>query len=121
MKPNMNDIRKALFSLDDTIVPIRLMQQFLAYLPSPDEVNALLEYKDNPDAPLSFADRFLLELVQIDRYEYRIRALLFKSNFDERLCDIQEVCFHHPFHVHNAMYLIYLVYIDLKFRIEGIE
>lgn len=89
MKPTLSDVRKALLSMDETIIPLQLIKQVLVYLPTEDEQKALKKFKNDIPSNLSLADRFLLEVMQIDRYEFRIKALIFKANFDEKLRDLQ--------------------------------
>jgi hypothetical protein len=86
LKVSFGDIRRAILQLDFNVMTRQLITQFLKYVPTAEEIGQLSQYKDNP-SELTRADRFLVEMLKVDRYEHRLKAMDFYVRFEERLAD----------------------------------
>jgi hypothetical protein len=66
------------------------VSQLIKFLPSPEEIGLLSAYKDIAPDNLAKADRFLVEMLRMDRYDLCLRIFDFKNTFDERIHDIKD-------------------------------
>ncbi|ORY08436.1 FH2-domain-containing protein [Basidiobolus meristosporus CBS 931.73] len=76
-------IREAIVNMNENIITELMLHQLLQYIPSAEEKGLLAEYKDNPEK-LAKPDAFCVEMMKIDRYEQRLRAMHFKSTYFEK-------------------------------------
>ncbi|KAI9146343.1 hypothetical protein BKA69DRAFT_1034590 [Paraphysoderma sedebokerense] len=82
------DLRQAILQLDFEVMTPQIIKQFLKYVPSAEEIGQLNAYKDNRVVNLAKADRFFVEMLRIDRYEHRLKAINYMCSFDERYKDL---------------------------------
>ncbi|KAK9694040.1 hypothetical protein K7432_013605 [Basidiobolus ranarum] len=82
-------IREAILNLNENILTEILIRQFLQFMPSAEERGLLAEYKETPEK-LAKADAFCAEMMKIDRYEQRLRAMHFKQTYFERYIALNE-------------------------------
>lgn len=85
----LNELKQAILTSDSTVLSVQMASQLLAFTPTPEEVGLLQAFKDSPPENLAKADRFLLEMTKLDRYEPRLKAFILKSQFDERYRDVK--------------------------------
>lgn len=83
LKCNFYDIRKAILQMDQNVLTEQMVKQFLQYIPTPEEIGMLAVYKDD-NSSLAKADAFLVEMMKINRYEARLKGMLFKYSYMER-------------------------------------
>jgi dishevelled associated activator of morphogenesis len=88
LKLSNEQIRQAVMTMDpnDTLDK-DMVEQLLKFIPSKEEYELLkanLSEMDN----FSRADRFMLEMSHVPRYEKRLNALYFTKNFHERISEI---------------------------------
>ena len=89
LRMSFPEIRKAILVIDDTLLTEQLLKNFLEYIPALEEVEALAIYMQGDAAKnLGLAEQFFIEMLRIERYEQRLRALYFKRRFQERMDEI---------------------------------
>lgn len=59
IKMPFKDLRKEILAVNDQIVTDNMLNQFLNYVPTSEEISALEPYKETPDV-LQISDRFFL-------------------------------------------------------------
>jgi len=80
------DLRKCILRCDTSVLTENLLQTLIQYLPTPDQLNKLLEYKDEYD-DLAEAEQFALSLANIKRLVPRLKSLRFMLHFPELVQD----------------------------------
>lgn len=114
LKMEYSAIRKAIMSVNDDVLSDNLLSQLLNYIPTPEEEKALEPFSKNP-AQLASADQFFVEILQIPRYEQRLRALAFRKTLSDKLLDIR------PVRIYLAgCYLAYLVALATRVGRQGL-
>ena len=89
VKISFRELRLAILKLDEHILTPQLAMQLLTYAPTAEEIGLLQNFKQSPPEHLAKPDRFLLEMMSIDRYEARLKSCLIKQSFDERWRDLK--------------------------------
>ncbi|PVU96080.1 hypothetical protein BB561_001399 [Smittium simulii] len=83
------ELKSAIVTLDNSVISENLLKQFLVYAPSPEEKALLSAQKQNDLSSLAKADRFLVEMCSIFRYEKRLSVMVTRLSWDERYRDLQ--------------------------------
>uniref|UniRef100_A0A914V0N7 FH2 domain-containing protein n=1 Tax=Plectus sambesii TaxID=2011161 RepID=A0A914V0N7_9BILA len=92
LKLTNKEMRHAALSMDERgLVPRDLLDQLLKFIPTKEEVSLLNEAVETSKSVrvLAAADRFLLEMSKIPRYEERIKCLHIIRTFRERVDDVK--------------------------------
>ncbi|XP_052817061.1 delphilin-like isoform X2 [Mya arenaria] len=89
LKLSLGEVRQALYMLDEAILTPELLRQLLAYAPNKQEMEQLDSYNGDIEE-LSRADRFTYEMSRVPGYEQRLKALVFKDNFQEKITEMKE-------------------------------
>ncbi|KAJ3049045.1 Diaphanous [Rhizophlyctis rosea] len=87
-----DQIRKFIIEMDTNQLPEPMVKQFLAAVPTNEEVETLKEFVGGNEAKLKDvgkAELFLWEMTKVPRLEQRLNAMLFKLRFLERVSDIR--------------------------------
>jgi hypothetical protein len=88
----IEELQQAVLQMDDTVIPVTVAEQLLAYAPTPEDRSALQPFKeDTLREKLAKPDRFLLEIDSIPRYEGRLRAMVLRATFDDRAKDVEHM------------------------------
>lgn len=103
---SFQEIKSALFEMDESKLTEQLLKSFLTYCPTSEELSILAAYRGKVEE-LSKADRFFLETNTIDHYEDRLQALYFKHRFNDRLAELAPVRFY--------LYIIYIYFFIFSF------
>uniref|UniRef100_A0A3Q4AJ45 Uncharacterized protein n=1 Tax=Mola mola TaxID=94237 RepID=A0A3Q4AJ45_MOLML len=82
------DIRTAIFEVNEKILTESMVQNLIKQLPSPDQLIALGEMKDEYD-DLAESEQFGVVMSAIKRLMPRLKAILFKLQFEEQLNNIK--------------------------------
>ncbi|XP_076359239.1 disheveled-associated activator of morphogenesis 1-like isoform X2 [Tachypleus tridentatus] len=81
------DICKMILDMDhEDQLPKDMLEQLLKFTPNPEE-KALLEEHRSEIESMARADRFLYEISRVVHYEQRVKTLLYKKKFQERISD----------------------------------
>ncbi|ORZ35123.1 hypothetical protein BCR44DRAFT_97807 [Catenaria anguillulae PL171] len=86
IKASFGDIRRAILGLDFDVMTRPVITQFLKYVPTAEEIGKLTQYKDDT-AGLHKADAFFVEMIKIERYEHRLKAMDYYLRFNERIAE----------------------------------
>ncbi|KAI8852793.1 hypothetical protein BC829DRAFT_430386 [Chytridium lagenaria] len=86
---SMREICNAIENVNEDIITEAVVKQFLSFLPSPDEMRKLKDFKGDPSS-LRRAEQFLIELVQIQHIEEILSCIQFKLSFPERFKSLDE-------------------------------
>ncbi|ESO84151.1 hypothetical protein LOTGIDRAFT_155476 [Lottia gigantea] len=89
LKMSISDIKHAIYSMDEDILTPELLKQLLNYSPSKHEQELYDSFTGDVDS-FSNADRFAYETSQIPNYEQRLKAMLFKASFKEKITEMKE-------------------------------
>lgn len=79
-------IIKALDTLDTEVLPRHVLAELLKFIPTDEESLQLRQY-ENESSQLASAERFLYHVSHIPRYGEKIKALHFKTSWDELIDD----------------------------------
>ena len=112
IKIPFKDLRKEILGVNDQIVTDNMLNQFLNYVPTSEEVASLEPYKDTPEQ-LQIADRFFLmvsppililsvnatdlippfsaQASSIPQYHVRLKCMMFRKNCQNRINEIKPV------------------------------
>lgn len=88
IKMTFFEIKEAILSVDDEKLEDNMLVQFLNYVPTAEETKALEPFKGEPEK-LAASDAFMLELSSISRLENRLRSMVFRRQFAEKLKEIR--------------------------------
>lgn len=89
IKPTLEDIARAVATLDDAAMDEESVGYMIKYLPTSDEVESVRLYDGDPDR-LGKAERYFRALVAVPGYESKLRALQFKQGFRAAVSQIRE-------------------------------
>ncbi|XP_076255842.1 diaphanous related formin 1 isoform X2 [Rhynchophorus ferrugineus] len=81
-----DDIKKALLRCDESILTDNVTQQLIQYLPPPDQLNKLQEFKDQYK-DLTEAEQFCVKMSEVKRLLPRLKSLSFKHHYVEMVQD----------------------------------
>ncbi|KAJ6236902.1 protein diaphanous [Anaeramoeba flamelloides] len=82
------EIKNAIFSLDERILSEQRIRTLEKYLPDNNEINQLNSF-DGDKELLGDCEKFYLELIKIPRLQQRIKLFIFKLSFKEIVTDLQ--------------------------------
>lgn len=89
LKMTNSEIVWALRNMDEREeIPKDLAEQLLKFVPMPEEKAMLEEHSHEIDS-MARADHFLYDMSRIVHYEERLKALVYKKKFAERITDIK--------------------------------
>jgi len=80
------ELRKCILRCDTSVLTENLLQSLIQYLPTPDQLNRLLEYQNDYNN-LAEAEQFALSLADIKRLVPRLKSLKFKLHYPELVQD----------------------------------
>ncbi|KAI9183600.1 hypothetical protein H9P43_004518 [Blastocladiella emersonii ATCC 22665] len=83
MKQSFGDIRRSILALDFDLMTRPVVTQFLKYVPTAEEIGKLAAFSDDL-SELAKPDRFLVEMIKVERYEQRLKAMDYYLRFNER-------------------------------------
>eukprot|EP00043_Microstomoeca_roanoka_P008796 m.84566 g.84566 ORF g.84566 m.84566 type:complete len:956 (+) comp14393_c0_seq1:225-3092(+) len=76
------DLRQTVLSSDLSLLPPEHAELLLNYLPDEEEIAALEKHKHQKER-FAEAERFMFEMLSVDRYESRLRVMAYVGYFDE--------------------------------------
>ncbi|EGD81374.1 hypothetical protein PTSG_02093 [Salpingoeca rosetta] len=76
------DLRQTILSTDISMLPAEHAELLLNYIPDDEEVAALEKHKHQKER-FAEAERFMFEMLSVDRYESRLRVMAYIGYFDE--------------------------------------
>lgn len=83
-----NDVKKCILKCDNTILEDNVLQQLIQYLPPPDQLKKLQEFKSSYN-DLTEAEQFCVTLAEIKRLLPRLKSLSFRLHQSEMVKDIK--------------------------------
>ena len=89
IKPTLEEIARAVATLDDAAMDSESVGYMIKYLPTSDEVELVCSYDGDPDR-LGKAERYFRALVAVPGYESKLRALQFKQGFRAAVSQVRE-------------------------------
>ncbi|KAK2185328.1 hypothetical protein NP493_240g05013 [Ridgeia piscesae] len=89
MRMSVADIRQALTQMDESILTPELLKQMLAYAPDANEMEKYDAFKGSL-CELSKPDQFVYQMSRLPGYEQRLKAMLFKANFAEKVEEVKK-------------------------------
>ncbi|CAG8599928.1 3863_t:CDS:10 [Ambispora gerdemannii] len=88
-----SEMHRKIVQIDELFCTENLLNQFMQFTPTPDERGKLMVYKDSSEDVLdnlARPDRFFVEVMQIHRYEQRLKFMHFHITFDEKFNDLEQ-------------------------------
>ncbi|XP_066990875.2 protein diaphanous isoform X2 [Anabrus simplex] len=82
------DIKKCILRCDDSVLSENVVEQLIAYLPPPDQLRRLEEFRSQYDE-LTDAEQFACTLAEVKRLLPRLKSMSFKLHFSEMVHDIK--------------------------------
>ncbi|XP_064631791.1 delphilin-like isoform X3 [Lineus longissimus] len=89
LKMSVSDLKNALYRMDEEIFTPELIQQMLAYAPNEEEIEKYDHY-NGLTGDLSKPDQFCFEMSRMPGYTQKLKAMLFKANFAEKVEELKE-------------------------------
>jgi len=80
------DLRKCILRCDTSVLTENLLQSLIQYLPTPDQLNRLLEHQSEYEN-LAEAEQFAISLADIKRLVPRLKSLKFQLHYSELVQD----------------------------------
>lgn len=81
-------VKTCLLRCDDSILTGNVLEQLIQYLPPPDQLNKLQQYKDSYDQ-LTEAEQFCVTISEIKRLLPRLKSLSFMQHYNEMVSDVK--------------------------------
>ncbi|KAK3090633.1 hypothetical protein FSP39_013290 [Pinctada imbricata] len=89
LRLSVDQMKEALYLMDEEVLTPDVLKQLLAFAPSSIEMDKFESF--NGDAEdFSKPDKFVFEMSRIPGYEQRLKAMLFKENFNEKVNEMKE-------------------------------
>lgn len=82
------DVKRAILHCDFTSLSDSILEQLIVYLPSPDQMKKLQEFKDKYDE-LTEAEQFAYTLSEVKKLLPRLKSMSFKQRMPEMVQDIK--------------------------------
>lgn len=89
MKLKVDELQKAVYSVNVKVIAPHIANELLKLIPTADEISILENYK-NDVHNFALPERFFWEVSKINQYEQRIKALYVKGMFDEWIDDAKK-------------------------------
>ncbi|XP_031777153.1 protein diaphanous isoform X5 [Nasonia vitripennis] len=83
-----DEVKTCLLRCEGPVIHDNILQGLIQYLPPPDQLTKLLNYKDQYD-DLTEAEQFCVKVSQIKRLLPRLRSLSFMLKYDELVQDVK--------------------------------
>ncbi|KAL5017847.1 hypothetical protein ScPMuIL_003569 [Solemya velum] len=93
LKLNIDEMKHALYKMDELVLTPELIKQLVAYAPDATELEHYDTFVGEKD-DLSKPDVFAFEMSRVPGYEQRLKALLFKANFKEKVDEMKQNLHH---------------------------
>nr|CAD7454607.1 unnamed protein product [Timema tahoe] len=81
-----SDVKKCILHCDDTVISDNVLQQLISYLPPPDQLKKLQEFKNQYD-DLTEAEQFAITISEVKRLLPRLKSMSFKLHHSELVQD----------------------------------
>ncbi|XP_044261332.1 protein diaphanous isoform X1 [Tribolium madens] len=81
-----DEITKCLLRCDDKVLTENVTEQLIQYLPPPDQLSKLQQYKDKYDQ-LTEAEQFCIKISEVKRLLPRLKSISFKHHYVEMVND----------------------------------
>ncbi|KAI9033394.1 hypothetical protein DFJ74DRAFT_652315 [Hyaloraphidium curvatum] len=88
LKLTVEQIKEALLTGNESILDRASLQALMLYIPTEEEVAMLQEYANDREN-LASAEKFLLQVSEIDQYALRLKVMHFKVGYKEMVDDLQ--------------------------------
>nr|CAH0100887.1 unnamed protein product [Daphnia galeata] len=83
-----DDIKRAILHCDESVLSDSVLQQLIQYMPTPEQLKKLEEYKEQYDS-LAEAEQFSVTLASIKRLVPRLKSISFRQHYNEMVQDIK--------------------------------
>ena len=83
IKMDAKSIKKAINDVDTQTLPRHILGELMKFIPTDEELNALKSVDANDIKNLAFAENFMYEISEIDKYGEKLQALYFKTCYPE--------------------------------------
>ncbi|XP_049792914.1 protein diaphanous isoform X1 [Schistocerca nitens] len=82
------EVKKCILRCDETVLTDSVVEQLIAYLPPPDQLKKLEEYRSQY-SDLTEAEQFAVTIAEVKRLLPRLKSLSFKLHYNEMVQDIK--------------------------------
>lgn len=83
IKMDAKSIKKAINDVDTQTLPRHILGELLKFIPTDDELNSLKSVDSADIKNLAFAENFMHEISEIEKYGEKLQALYFKTCYGE--------------------------------------
>ncbi|KAJ3097088.1 Lysophospholipase 1, partial [Phlyctochytrium bullatum] len=88
IKLSAQDIKKAVNSFDLDVLRHHVLAELMKVVPADEELASLKQYENDVEN-LASAEKFLFAMSEISHYERKLKAMFFKSSYDEYMDDAE--------------------------------
>lgn len=81
-------VKSCILKCDDTVLTGSVLEQLIQYLPPPDQLNKLQQFKESYNE-LTEAEQFCVTISEIKRLLPRLKSLSFKQHYNEMVNDVK--------------------------------
>eukprot|EP00835_Amoeboradix_gromovi_P003388 NODE_222_length_13951_cov_0.396982.p1 type:complete len:1016 gc:universal NODE_222_length_13951_cov_0.396982:1079-4126(+) len=90
VKLPIQDIRKALFTVNTAVLSVEVIGQLLKFVPTKEEIELIRKNLDKKDL-FGEAERYFMEIMDINMYEDRLKSIAFRENFEEHMKEAENL------------------------------
>lgn len=87
---SFEQIKRAIIDLDTSVIDLENLQQMIPFMPQPEEIEALKEFKDTPLIEMGKAEAFFLTIMAIPLLALRLKAWEYMRSFEVRYGALEE-------------------------------
>ena len=84
VKLPIQDIKKALFTVNTAVLSVEVIGQLLKFVPTKEEIELIRKNLDKKDM-FGEAERYFMEIMDINMYADRLKSIAFRENFEEHM------------------------------------
>lgn len=87
---SFEQIKRAVIDLDASVIDLENLQQMIPFMPQPEEIEALKEFKDTPLIEMGKAEAFYLTIMSIPLLPLRLKSWEYMRSFEVRYGALEE-------------------------------
>ena len=90
IKLPIQDIKKAIFSVNTAVLSVEVIGQLLKFVPAKEELELIRKNLDKKDL-FGEAERYFMEIMDINMYEDRLKSIAFRESFEDQMKEVDNL------------------------------